>query len=55
MEIDLHSPPQKWGNLSCFADMKPIFLLREETGMQEDKVACPACLNAAIKSGRDYS
>jgi len=54
METGLHSP-QEWGHLSCFADMKPIFLLRGETGMQEEEVACPACLNAVIKAGRVYS
>lgn len=53
MEIGYIS--QKGGNLSFFADMKPIFLLRGKTGMQKGEVICPACLNAANKARRDYS
>lgn len=55
MESGLYSLPQKWDDLSCFADMKPIFLPGKETGIQEDEVACSACLNTAIKAGRGYS
>lgn len=60
MEIGLHPPssllpPDKTGSLSRFADMEPMFLLRGKAGMQEDEVACPACLNAVLKARRDYS